>query len=508
MGFVVPRSVVWILASGLYMGGLSSALAAPSVPPSQNRATPVARPAPARPAPAQTSVTQTTPASSSRFGLGGDLKLGVSSENFLNPTSGSQLKSSYQLVSAQWKGGFESSVLEGYLDAEGLIAVNDSDYKYLKVPEAYIGTSRTLFPVQFSLGRRLENWSYSDDYWGLGFWQPRFRWNYIRPESLGLTGGFVRYESSSVQVSVYGTPIFLPEQGGVFEFVNGNCVAKSAYFTCPGQKYKLFGDQETQFKYQLETGEIKDIVLNPGGAVTVRVGRNRGTWAKASYGYKPINQFLLAHLGTIQPIPGSDSVARVSLYPRVLYHHIGTLEAGYKQRGFSSWISYTREIPIRDETDPDWTTQEIGPSSTLSGFARFRLMGRGRSALRVSAGYLHREGGFRPDGDSLMQGNGSVFETRYPFERAISVGAKTGLPFLGKVGRKIIFDSRLINELTYEGSILVSQVSYRPARQWEVGLGADILGVGPKGDEPPGENSFISRYRGADRVYGSVNYVF
>src|SRR5205814_9510507 len=65
---------------------------------------------------------------------------------------------------------------------------------FFEMPEAYVGTTREQSDLQIAAGRKLEHWNRLDDDWRLGIWQPRYRWDYLDPETVGLTGAFFHFE--------------------------------------------------------------------------------------------------------------------------------------------------------------------------------------------------------------------------------------------------------------------------------------------------------------------------
>src|SRR6185295_17163287 len=92
---------------------------------------------------------------------------------------------------------------------------------------------------------------------------------------------------------------------------------------------------------------VSDLISHAGAGMRARVGRERGAWAAAGYAYKPINQCLLSYDGLLALGPNE---VQVTLYPRVMYHHVSSVDAGFEAERYAFTLSGIEERPVRDAT--------------------------------------------------------------------------------------------------------------------------------------------------------------
>jgi hypothetical protein len=396
--------------------------------------------------------------------------------------------------------GIQSDLLLMFSDASQGSA---SPSPYFEVPEIYLGTSRELAPVQLEAGRKLETWNHLDEQWSLGIWQPRFRWDYLHPETVGLTGVFLRVEQPLFRIVAWGSPISVPERGVPISTENGAFASDSRWFIPPPSTGQLFG-QDTPLRYSLMMPELGNLLLNPGASVMARVGREKGAWGSVGYAYKPMNQLLLGetsilHLGSTPAAIHGD--AQIS--PRVTYHQLVSAEGGYESEPVNFWVSALGEHPFRDTTPSTWTTQEVAPALALSSTVDVRIAGSASRATRMDLSVLRQWGGNAGDqGPDAAGGTASNFEARYPFQQAVSMGLRSPLPVLSRVSAS----SHVLYDIGHDGAIWSTEVRYQARDNWILGVGADLLSASQS--EDPQNADLIARYRANDRVHAGVTYVF
>ena len=79
---------------------------------------------------------------------------------------------------------------EGDLNAVLPVQGQDEFYFWsqnLNVSYQNPGHRRAARQSRLTFGRATRDWSVLDQEWGVGLWQPLFRWDYLRPEQMGLT---------------------------------------------------------------------------------------------------------------------------------------------------------------------------------------------------------------------------------------------------------------------------------------------------------------------------------
>lgn len=423
----------------------------------------------------------------------------------------------------KWNGQSTGKFLEAGLQADLLLMFprvqsgKASPTSYFELPEAYVGTSPKLASgwAQLSIGRRLETWSHLDEEWRLGIWQPRFRWDYLHPESVGLTGAFLALKAPWFRVVAWGSPIFIPERGVSMDAQDGSFRSDSRWFVPPPSMVSIFG-RGTPVRYSLMVPEMRDLVEHAGGSIMARVGRegsegaDAGFWGSVGYAFKPINQLVLSSDGYLQLSEREAIRAEATIYPRVGYHHLASLEGGYDTEAVDAWFSVLSERPDVPSVAARQTTQALEPALAMSSTVDVRVAGGLRDATRVDLSYLRQWGGNAGDrGPQAAGGSATSFEARYPFQTAVAVGVKSAAL------RRVQASTRLMYDVGHRGAVWSTELKYLvpgARNAWRLGVGADLMsapetiGAGGAGDADG--TRLISRFRANDRVHAGVTYVF
>lgn len=443
------------------------------------------------------------------FEVSGGTWLGFDTSSYLY-SGRTKRESVFPSLTARYETFSSGSLVQTALSGEILFALQGGGSgPYFEIPEAYIGSSEKLSPFQFFVGRKMEGWSRLDERWGFGIWQPRFRWDYIRPETVGLSGVFLNYKGNGLRLLGFATPFFIPERGVPTNSENGIVVSNSPWFVPPPTKIAII-NKDTPVQYTIRLPEIKDIVLNPGAAMMAYVGHNSGPWLSAAYAFKPINQLLLAYDGNLYPTEKdpNQQVAKADIFPRVLNHHLVSAEAGARNQAMGAWVSALWDRPIRDKTPSRWTTQEVQNGLALSGTVEMAVAGTKSNPTKVDMSYLRVYGANASDG-GFSKVNGSVFDSRYPYTEALSVGVRGGVPDPFRLwGDRLSATTQLIQDFANRGNIFSSEIQYRHQESWMIAFGFDVLGSDAAPDPSRAGNDFINRYRANDRVHAGVSYVF
>ncbi|MBU6375585.1 MAG: hypothetical protein KGQ59_06280, partial [Bdellovibrionales bacterium] len=290
-----------------------------------------------------------------------------------------------------------------------------ADCSSVEFSELSIGSSRRLAPLSFHLGRVLNPWSALDDTWKLGIYQPRFIYDFLHPQQVGLLGGFVRFAGTDWRVTGFASPGFIPDRGLPVNVENGRIASIDPFFHAPISEV-IYEGKNTPVAYSVNRPPLSQMLMRPAMGVSAQWGSDGdGLGVSASYAYKPINQILLAYNNLYNL---SFEVADADLYPRVLMHHVGGLDLKYSRKRVGGALSVVREVPIMDEVPAQWTSQQLGSAWLLSP----SVMVRGEKTFQASAAYLHVEGGNAPDklasGGPNVGDGVSVFEKRYPYSSA------------------------------------------------------------------------------------------
>lgn len=429
---------------------------------------------------------------------------GLTSEAFFNPDTAKNQPAGYQVLGFGLESAHSGKLIETKAQLRGGVGLSDPTvYNYFLVPEAYVTTTPVVdAKTRYTLGRRILPWSDLDESWRLGVWQPRFRWNYLEPETQGLTGLFAAHKTEMFEIVAFATPLYLPDQGPSFKLKDGAFSSPSQYFTAPASKAALFS-QGTRVHYDIDRPAIAKIVMQPATAMMVRYGHEKGTWTRLAYAYKPMNQLLIGVDGYLD-LNSYD--AMVTAHPRVVYHHVTAWEGGYRGEAVGAWGGLTREWTMSDTTPASWTSQQTSPATLAGAGVGVDAFRWSSEPTRLGASVLKRTGGDENDGGPFANPSLSFFESRYPFHDAVSFDVKT--PFPGELGRSLGVSTKVLYELNSRSSALVLRMKYQTARAWTLSLGGEILSAPPEAPTQGFGSDLISRYKANDRVYGGVSYVF
>lgn len=432
-----------------------------------------------------------------------EIRVGLMGSKYLTPgtESLSDSRTGNLGLNIQVRGAGNKDEFHFGIDGESLLGLGKANLRYINVGEAYLGfkadEKRSLKGLSVFAGRKRYSWSNLDSYWGLGLFQPRFRWDYLNEKENGLVGLFPAFQNDVVSLVTFYSPIYIPEQGAPFDISSGACKTASPWFSCPASSIFLF-NQQTDVRFQLDIPPVKNLVMNQSYGGTLRLGRELGPFGRFSYTHKPINQLLLSFEGRLS-VSTLDIPAVIR--PRVLYHDLFAADAGWNFDRHSIVASAIAEKPKRDVTPASWNTQETSDATLLGVTAKTMPFKETFRFTRFELGYFHRNGGNAPDRGPFVNPAVATFEPRYAFESAYSVGVFT--PFVDKWARSFLFSTKFIFDSRNQGNILISDLFYRPVGALLVNLGVDILG-----SESRRADDFISRYQRNDRIRGGISYAF
>ncbi len=423
------------------------------------------------------------------------LDVGVSSTNYLGQgASGRQ--NSYSALDLGVDAKTEGETVTSRMLMQAEIGFNDSTYRFIEFPEAYLSTSKKWTgPYSAAVGRKLVAWSALDDTWGAGAFQPRFRWDYLRPQEVGLLGFYQEVKTGPVKITAFYSPIFIPDRGAPLDFADGRIRSISPWVVNPPYEIEVLR-KSVPVRYDAQVPPLSNIVRQDTFAGQLAIGEGYGPWGSLSYAHKPMNQLLMSYDAYLS---GAD--AHVTLYPRVAYHHVASLDTGIRAPRASATVSAVADVPTDHADLPTLrTSQQVGNLYLLSPTVSLNPFGTGRAGT-FSLSYLRVFGRDRPDQGYLADGASSEFDSRYPYKSAFLLSAE--LP----TWRKLTADFRLLFDLQNPGTIVSWNFAYAPDRDWKLFLATDVLSSFTTDSAADGTD-FIHRYRENDRVAGGVTYVF
>lgn len=333
--------------------------------------------------------------------------------------------------------------------------------------ELYVGTTPLAQQQsQIHLGRQWVQWSRLDEEFALGITQPRFKWNPLRPYSVGLLGGFWNVDIGHFHTLLFGSLLSVPERGYPLNVEDGVVSSPSPFFTAPQASTPFLNGVETPIYYSLALPELSELLLGLSAGGRVEVGDSRsGPWMSSMYLYKPINQVVMNFDYRLNVATNPNRID-MTLHPTRWMHHVGGFEAGYATQYLAGWAGATGEIPVNTgQTDAAWATQQFTRAATAGGGLELRAPTGFISGSRLGVSYLHTWGGNAPDRNPPAPvPGGSQFDFRYPWRDALQLKVRLRAP-------RIESEGKLTWDLTRNSLLGQVDLSLRPLRNWEILLG-------------------------------------
>lgn len=210
------------------------------------------------------------------------------------------------------------------LNLTGVYALGNSLLSYLEIREIYF-TFKIDYESSLHLGRKLYNWSSLDSDWNLGFYQPQFRWSPLSPENQGLTGLLWEKNISIWGLSLFASPVFVPDQGPGYELKEGRFQSSNPWFPNPPKNVSIQG-QLFPLNYEIHKPETSDVVFQQVYAAQIRVGDRNGFFTNIAGAYKPSHQLALGYKAT-----HVITDVRIDVVPKTYYENIFSADLGYRE---------------------------------------------------------------------------------------------------------------------------------------------------------------------------------
>lgn len=435
-----------------------------------------------------------------------ELTLGAVSESYLNRDDPPAGYTDYGLISTHLRASSSGRPVRGVIDARGTFAAGIERNSNFEVPDAFFelhkdaGDKLGLFSADF--GRKRELWSLLDSHWQMGLVQPLNRYDGLNPTEQGLTGGFFSWDNDRVGAMIFATAIYLPDQQPPYDVQGGEVTSSSPWFVLPPNQL-VFKGVSTPTKYRIDTPSIASVVNHPGGGFIIRIGDSsgRGSYAQTSFVRKPRNSLDLPFTGKIATV-GNANFGDVGVYPQVVYHNVATLDFGYRARAFSFGVASLAESVDTPELSSDLTYRKYNDMYLLSPEASVRFYSHRFWGPKVSVRRLYTfQGETTSVGPNATAGD--VFGPRNWLRQAFSFEIESRIARFGRI--RVDQSFRWIEEVEERGTILSQEFRALIGDSWRASVSADVLG-----SQAPAEKSdtFISRFRGNDRVGAGLTYLF
>ncbi len=441
----------------------------------------------------------------------GNSYLGLSQDRYLGSALAASPSPNYNVLAADLR--FETESPSWNLRFNPVVegATNVVNEVYFGVPEAFVEWRILPKKLRLTTGRQKRHWSWLDEEFGLGVWQPQLRWDYLRPRQQGLIGVFLDWElTPKWQLTLFASPVFLPDQGPNYRLRNGQFTSSNRWFMPPQSQLLLQTSSQMQtdvpLQFTINRPATESVVLNSSFGMSLQY-RQDVYWSNLSYAYKPRSQI---HIGVecsqCATLPEDAQPLNVEavIHPRIVKHHVLTMESGVNGRDNKGWFSLTGDF-----TEKSGFPSQYEEASLKSLFIAGTAYERSVASLLGHDGWL--KFGYMRVFDLTEDRTAGIAEgpelesslDRYPYRELVI--AEGRLRFLQRLTSHLEFKTRYNFSVPESGGWLTSQVEYfRHSVLYYFGL--DVLGSETEPDSI--HAGLYTRYRANDRIFGGVSYVF
>ena len=367
--------------------------------------------------------------------------------------------------------------------------VTDKPAVGVESKELYIQTQKDLIgKSQVTVGRKIEEWSKLDKTWTMmSLWSPRWTWDELHPEVIGMTGVFYTYHTRNLEVTAFGSPLSIPERGTPIEEKDHNLTSSNPLFNPLPTTLNVMGSPTT-LHYSLLTPPLQDILFRPNFALRAKYKFDSGFWVSANSGVLPINMVQLAAEPYLSTQTGD---LQVNIRPQFPMRNINTAEAGYQEKDWDVWASISYEQPFNFENQATWLNPIITPSSIVSVGTDVKLTSN--FSFNGAALFIHEQP-FTVS--STLPAVNVTLPSRFPIKQGIKVGGNW------KVSEVTEGNVSWIQDLINQNHLVSLDVEHLIRKaNLTLGAGADlILADSNKG--------YVGQYYGDDRLRGWLKYAF
>jgi hypothetical protein len=372
---------------------------------------------------------------------------------------------------------------------------------YYAAPEVYAGYGTKNLNV--TLGRKIDNYSFADEYFNFGLIQPYFTNDFLNFRTNGLTGLSLHHHQGSFGFNIGYNPVFLPNQAPQVKIENGDVSTTNRWATVPPQQIRL-GDENREIIYAIQDYNISDVVNNPGYIANMYFGENKARpLISATYARQPINDIALSReaFADIATFHGN-----VILNPVVLNHQVYAADLNVDVASLKMSLSYLGDKPENKPAKELETMQDLAPLSIVSAYIGYDLSSAIGQKMEVYAAAANITGGEIRDLNSNGQaGSVNYASSRTLFKRPVKVGAKGEIFYIQN--RAFNADVNVTYDQQLKGSLLSAVFSYAVTKTVNLNAGVDVLGVENEASTSSDSN-FLEQNKANDRVMAGVNYVF
>jgi hypothetical protein len=376
------------------------------------------------------------------------------------------------------------------IDFRGQYAVGVPVLSYVDPREFYFSTGG------FSFGRKIDSWSLLDESWKMGLFQPVFKWNPLIPDQQGSLGAFYRYQDRQGGFVFFISPVFIPDQGALFEIHDGRFVKSNPWFHAPPSYVRLTPQKAEGVEYNVIKPDLVQIAMRPNLAARAFWGhQDEGPFFQLAQAYGPSHQLGVAVRGAFA-IPVHKF--QMDILPFVYDRQLSSLDTSWAWENMRVSFSAIREnsgsAKIPDES---WTYAEYGPSTLLSPAIHWQ-----QNNFELTGSYLSIEGGeVRARGSASAQ-TSTVLPSRFMYQHAVSLQGRWEVVMKKQTG--FMTSVQWIRGTDQEVFDLIRMnAHYRLNKSWLIS--SDLMLVKSLSDS--GRSDLVN-YENNDQLSLGVSYVF
>lgn len=407
-----------------------------------------------------------------------------------------QIKSDANLLKSEKlniDSGFESIVVAPLTDTSGAFQ--------LAVPEAYLQNRWNESGIYLSLGRKKNDWSLLDQKWGLGLWQPLARWDAANPIEQGLTGAFIGFRNEWMEFDFFASSVYLPDQQPEFKSEDGEVSSENRWFRAPVTQAELTYSA-SNIRYNIEKPTASEVINQSSRAARIRLGQDKGLFFSTSYGSKPANQF---HIGidTSGIYRANSGILYADIYPYVVTHSLRTHELGYLFQNSQLVFSFNKETYNNPSLPDNYEQTALMDSAYMGGFFEFKMDVFGIKNSKANVSYVNRNIANEDASSTIIRGDVEASTSRLHFKELY--GFELQKIFILSRSNEVGMGLKYVYSPIDSGEWYQFNLRFQPEPHWYLYMNADVFGVD---ENSLPKSSFISTFKGNDRVTGGISYVF
>lgn len=419
----------------------------------------------------------------------------ISQESFISPDYSQTDQSTYQFIGGQIRSPYlQRDDVSGLLgDVTGLFSPQTPVLSYLNVSQLYWQDKELRF------GRKKETWSQLDSNWLLGLYQPLFRWNPLDPQEQGLFGVYIDVSSREGslfpwELTLMGSPLFIPDQGPGFEIENGEFKKNNPYFQAPPSEAIVLG-QNDELNYNVNTPEMDQILMNRSFVLKAVFGDEKtGPSISLSSAYKPMNQLSLGFQGYLS----ANSSVEVDILPAVAFHRLYSADLYHRFQTFYFGLSFLSDQPESPELEPEWTYATYGKTEILSPTFGAKVFD-----IDFSMSWLEAKASPTIYSGTFAEQASDVIPERLPFEKAYKIRIFSELL---KIRRNSILGTMAYTQASDRSWVLWTGSSqFIFEERWSAFMNFSLASVN---QSESSRSSFLSPFANNDTLGMGVSYVF